>query len=114
VPAGQEAFEEFKPQIAGFADGIGKYWNTQSEVVLELENLTTQEVLFYGDYSSSRDRPRTDGRVSTQEELVEFDALSAEAGIAPGPWWLTADGTRKVLIRMQPHIVHLRKRAHRD
>lgn len=113
-PGFVKAVEKFQPKIDRFADGIGKYGSNQSEVVLELENLGTQEVLFYGGYSSSRDRLRIDGREPTQEELAQFDALCAEAGIALGPWWLTADGTQKVLTRMQPHILCLREKASRD
>lgn len=104
-----EAVRKFEPEIISFSDGIGKYGNTQQEVVLELESLTAHEILFYGGYSSSRDRLRIDGRMPTPEELAEFDALCAEAGVALGPWWLSEDGTRKVLARMEPHIARLRK-----
>lgn len=104
------AVETFKPDIAGFVDGIGKYGGSQHEVVLELGSLTTADVSSYGGYSSSRDRLRINGRVPTQDELAEFDAVCAEAGVALGPWWLTEAGTRKVLTRMHPHIVRLREK----
>ena len=104
------AVEEFKSDILGFADGIDKYGSSQHEVVLELGSLTTAEICSYGGYSSSRDRLRIDGRVPTQDELAEFDALCAEAGVALGPWWLTEAGTCKVLARMNPHIVRLREK----
>jgi hypothetical protein len=103
------AINTFKSEIVGFSDGIGRYWNSQQEIVLEVGSLTTQEVLFYGGYSSSRDRLRIDGRTPTQEELEEFDALCLDAGITLGSWWLSADGTQKVLSRMKPHISRLKK-----
>lgn len=108
------AVETFKPEIRGFEEGIGKYGGSQHEVVLELGSLTTAEVCSYGGYSSSRDRLRINGRVPTQDELAEFDAVCAEAGVALGPLWLTEAGTRNVLARMHPHIVRLREKKGRE
>jgi hypothetical protein len=105
------AVDKFRNEIDRFHDGIGKYENSQLEVVLELESLTKAQVLSYGGYSSSRDRLRIDGRIPTQEELAEFDALCVEAGISLGPWWLSAEGTQKVLSRMDPHITRLKAKG---
>lgn len=108
---GDKSLDKFRNEIDWFHDGIGKYENSQLEVVLELESLTKAEILLYGGYSSSRDRLRIDGRIPTQEELAEFDALCVEAGITLGPWWLSADGTQKVLSRMEPQITRLKAKG---
>ena len=45
-----------KPQITGFYDGIGKYKGSQSEVVLEIDHVTTDDVYTMGGYSSDKAR----------------------------------------------------------
>ena len=83
------AVEGFKPEIAGFADEIGRYRNSQSEVVLELGNLSVAAVYSFGGDSSSRAQLRIDGHLHSPEELVEFDAACAEAGV---PGWRSERG----------------------
>lgn len=44
----------FKPKITGFYDGIGKYGKSQSEVVLEIDVLSPDDVYTMGGYSSDK------------------------------------------------------------
>lgn len=106
----QEACEKYKGQIDCYHDGIGKYGNTQKEVVLELGSLSKAEILSYGGYSSSREVVAAlfFGRTPTVEDLEVFDELCGRAGLAAGSWWLSEPGTRAVLKRMQPHIERLK------
>jgi hypothetical protein len=43
-------------------------------------------------------------RKLTSEDLANFEALGAEAGVAPGPLWLSQAGTRAVLRRIEPQL----------
>jgi hypothetical protein len=53
-------------------------------------------------------------RKPTPQDLIAFDALSALAGVAPGPWWLSPEGTRAVLERIEPHLPRLKARKGRE
>lgn len=46
------AIESNKSQITGFHNGIGRYGNTQKEIVLEIDVVSEENVLSLGGYSS--------------------------------------------------------------
>jgi hypothetical protein len=98
--------------VTGFADGIGRWGASQKEVVVELNSLEPATVYSYGGFSAGRERLAAlhFQRHPTPEDLNAFDALMANAGIAPGQWWLSPEGTRAVLERMEPEIKRLRER----
>jgi hypothetical protein len=105
-----------KSALIGFADGIGRWGISQKEVVLELNSLEPASVYSYGGYSASRETLAAlqFKREPTPEDMVTFDTLMAKAGVAPGPWWLSPEGTREILERMEPEIVRLREREARE
>jgi hypothetical protein len=111
-----DAVETHRRDIVGFHDGIGRWRGSQSEVVLELGSLQPAEVYSYGGFSLNREALAEISlqRKPTPEDLAKFDALSAEAGVAPGPRWLSQIGTQVVLKRIEPHLERLRERKRRE
>jgi hypothetical protein len=78
------AVEAHKTNIVGFHDGIGRWRDSQSEVVLELGNVHSAEVYSYGGFSANREALAELwlGHPPTPEDVANFDALNAEAGVA--------------------------------
>lgn len=105
-----EACETHREAIPGFSWGIGKYGDSQFEIVLDIEALGTDEVLSYGGFSSTVEdlAALALGHAPSSDELELFELTMAKAGIRPGPWWLSADGTRRVLNRLAPRLAELR------
>jgi hypothetical protein len=112
-PAFQAAIEIHKASIDGYHDALGRWGDSQREVVLELGNLDQASVHSYGGFSGNREtlvelhlQPKP-----SPEDLAEFDELAKKAGITPGgEWWLSESGTQAVLTRMQPHISRLKQK----
>ena len=103
-------------QITGFSNGIGRWDASQREVVLELGTLDRARVYSYGGFSANKEALAAQHlqRDPTPEDLAEFDALCAKAGVSPGEWWLSPAGTEAVLKRMEPHIARLKERKARE
>lgn len=111
-PTFTKAIDKHKPSISNFADGIGRYWNSQSEVIIEISDLSVPDVHALGGFSGKRDDVAQLflGRVPTDEELTWFDHALEESGAQLGPVWLDGDGLDHVVKRMQPHIQRLKER----
>lgn len=99
--------------IIGYYDGAGKYWNSQSEVVLEIEAVTQADVFSLGGHSSPMDDLISLAanvvyrREATDAERENLLLKASEAGIIPGPRWLNMDATRRVLERTKPRAAAL-------
>ncbi len=112
-PAFQAAVETHKTSIDGYYDGLGRWGDSQREVVLQLGNLDQASVHSYGGFSSNRETlvELHLQRKPSPEDLAEFDELAKKAGITSGgEWWLSEAGTQAVLVRMQPHITRLKQK----
>lgn len=106
-----DAVERYKLEIVGFGDGIGKYGGSQQEVVLDLGNLAQAQIRHYGGYASERAELAKSyfGHTPTQAELNAFDDLCDQIDLPPsGCWWLSPDGTQRVLARILPQLPRLR------
>jgi hypothetical protein len=109
-PEFQEALEREKGVITGFADGAGRYRNTQAEVILNLDSLEYADLHALGGYSSDRDtliRMMFNGE-PTPELIAWFEHNRRAAGVALGPVWLEGDPLQRVLKRMEPHVARLK------
>jgi hypothetical protein len=107
----RSAIERHKSEITGFGDGIGRYDDTQREVVLELHKVGPETIHCYGGYASDRETLAHQffGRKPNAEGLAFFEQLCRQANMPEnGAWWLSQEGTRNVLDRMVPHIKRLR------
>jgi hypothetical protein len=107
----QKALHRHRNDIEGFADGLGKYGRSQSEVVIELDRLDVARVYAYGGFSSDRVEIATRmlGHPPSPAELALFNATARRAGAKFGPDWIGEDAVRRVMQRMQPHIERLRE-----
>lgn len=106
-----EAIDQHKPSISNFADGIGRYWNSQSEVIIEISDLSVPDVHALGGFSSNRDDVAQlfFERAPTVEELEWFDNALEQSGEQLGPVWMDGDGLDRVVKRMQPHVQKLKE-----
>jgi hypothetical protein len=104
------AVDAHKSELTGFHDGIGRWRGSQSEVALELDSLESASVYSYGGYSANKEAlvELQLQRKPTPQDMAVFDALAAQAAVALGAWWLSPEGTRAVLERMEPHIQGLK------
>jgi hypothetical protein len=111
-----DAIERHQHHIDGFGDGIGRHGASQSEVVLELHNLSAATILLYGGHSNIRSDIAWAlfQREPTEEDLATVDQMLSQAGANPGAWWLSDAGTQNVLARMEPHIERLKDRKARQ
>lgn len=93
------AAERDKVNILGFYDGIGRYWDKQCEVVLEITKIALSVIFELGGFSSDRDEliHKCFGPNPTPEQISDFDRQLAEAGEAVGPAWVGADGKDRVI-----------------
>lgn len=111
-PDFRSAIDQHKERIVGFDAGIGRYDNTQREIVLELHKLGPETIHCYGGYASDRETLAEQffGHKPNVEGLAIFDQLCRQANIPEsGAWWLSEEGTRNVLVRMEPQIERLRQ-----
>ena len=107
----------FKPKITGFYDGIGKYGKSQSEVVLEIDVLSPDDVYTMGGYSSDK-ATLTQlilGHAPTPAEQAWVDEHIVRSKVQPGgPWWLSHDGWRTVSKRVKLEIEEIKARHSSD
>jgi hypothetical protein len=110
-PGFAAAIEQHRSEITCFSDGIGHYHDTQREIVLELHKLSPETIYRYGGYASDRTTLAEQffGHKPNAEGLAFFDQLCRQANIPEtGAWWLSEEGTKNVLARMEPQIERLR------
>jgi hypothetical protein len=104
-----------KDQITGYSNGIGKYWNSQQEVVVEKESLPLNSIHSWGGYVEPRQRlmklsKMYYGRTASDEELVKLEQLINQVGHDLGPSWLsTTDAVKRVSEKLVHHGKRLSK-----
>jgi hypothetical protein len=108
-----DALNQHKNDIKHYVEGAGKYWNSQSEVVMEVDAVSQADIYSLGGYSSSFDslvRQAAEiihGRQVTPEQLTELEWRTEHLRTHAGPRWLTHDATKRVLARTKPHSEEL-------
>jgi len=104
----RDAMEKNKANIMGFYDGAGHYGDSQSEVVLEIDAVSPEDVYSLGGWSSSLEELVSQaahlvyGRPGTQIERDDLLLKASQAGVNVGPAWLNMNATRRVLARTKP------------
>lgn len=102
------AMEANKAQITGYHEGAGRYADSQSEVVLEIDAVTPEDIYSLGGHSSPLNELIAEAadliyqRSPTDEERQKLLLDAAQAGVTTGPSWLNMDATRRVLKRTKP------------
>ena len=90
-PEFQKAIALNKNNIIGYHKGIGKYKNTQKEVIIETDSLPIGSIYAWSGYSSSEDKiaEMFYGRKPTKGELNQFKKRLKHCNATLGPRWLT-------------------------
>lgn len=100
--------EKNKSAIANFPDGAGRYWDSHSEVVLEIDAVSQEEIYSLGGHSSPFEQlvaqaaQLTYGREATPQEVEELLLRTEHVREQAGPKWLTPEATKRVLAKTKP------------
>lgn len=111
----QEAIDRHKGSISRYHAGIGRYGNTQSEVVLRIDALDEDDIHSLGGHSSSFDELvgkaafTIYGGLPTASQVAELKAQVRELAPVAGARWLERDSTHRVLARIRPRASELRE-----
>jgi hypothetical protein len=109
------ALEAHQPRTRYFHNGIGRWRDSQSEVVLELDNLDPATVYSYGGlYSKESIAALVLQRKPTAEDLAALGTSLAKIGSLRDDWWLSPSGTQAVLKRIETHLPRLRAKKARE
>jgi hypothetical protein len=104
----RDAMERNKSTIEAFSDGAGLYWDRQSEVVLEIEAVSQEDIYSLGGHSSPFDQlvalaaDLTYGREANPQEVGKLLLMAEHLRKKAGPKWLTPEATKRVLARTKP------------
>lgn len=102
------AMSRNKSAIVGFSEGAGRYWDSQSEVVLEIDAVSQEDIYSLGGHSSPFEQlvaiaaELTYGREPTLQEVEDLQLRAEHLREQAGPKWLTPEATKRVLARTKP------------
>lgn len=116
-PVYLDELDMVKNEILGYHDGAGRYFWSQGEVVLEIASVSPCHVYSLGGHSSSLEE--LIGCLGEEMHGCPLDKIEYEALLKDlekfrgetGPRWLSDEGTRRVIKRLEPHVSRLRKGA---
>ncbi len=114
-PEFTNAMDKNKSAIKRYSDGAGRYENKQSEVVLEIDSVTQQDVYSLGGHSSRFEElveiaaTEIYGRAPTTAETNALLLSAQPIRSKAGPAWLSPDATQRVLDRVKPKARWLAK-----
>lgn len=113
APEFLRAIDQHKNAISGFHLGIGCYGDQQSEVVLEIDTLSQDDIYSLGGHSSEFDElveiasQEVYGHSPTADERAALTLKAEGVRSRAGPTWLTPEGTKRVLARVRPAAIAL-------
>lgn len=113
APEFLRAIDQHKNAISGFHLGIGCYGDQQSEVVLEIDTLSQDDIYSLGGHSSEFDElvetvsQEVYGHSPTADERVALTLKAEGVRSRAGPTWLTPESTKRVLARVRPAAIAL-------
>ena len=95
--------ESNKNNIDRYDDGIGSYFDTEHEVVIEINKIKLNDIHSLGGFSSSKEKLAELflGRRPNHHELQNFDALLNKKGIQLGPKWIEGDAKDRLLSKIR-------------
>lgn len=115
-PAFKAAVAAHKGSIERFSQGMGKYSDTQCEIVLKVETLSQDHIYSIGGHSGSPEEilqqtiDQAFGAYATAEQREWMRWVMSVGPVVTGPKWLSQEATRTVLSRVEPLIPPLRVR----
>jgi len=108
----QKAIEEHKGKINEFASGIGKYENTQEEVVIDNGSVHLDAMHGWGGFTSREEElaEQLYGHTPNKEEMSEFRELMEVSGHKAGQYWMTTpDAVKRLSNKLVGHTERLAK-----
>lgn len=105
-----DAMYRNKSTIVAFSDGAGLYWDSQSEVVLEINAVSQENIYSLGGHSSPFEQlvalaaKLTYGREAKPQEVEELLMRAEHVREKAGPKWLTPEASKRVLARTKPNV----------
>jgi hypothetical protein len=105
-----EACHREAPNITYFHDGMGRWWNKQQEVILEISKISLDDIIALGGFSSSLDEfvKSLYGPKPSQLNYAEFRLLLARARQKLGPEWIYEEAKDRVLAKIRREMPRLR------
>jgi len=94
-----ERCEALKGEITSYRTGIGYFKNSESEIILKVDNLKTSQIWAYGGYSAPREKlaEMYFGHVTNANELKCFDKLVKQMNIIIGGNWVTGKAKDRIV-----------------
>jgi hypothetical protein len=95
-----------------FNDGIGRWKNSQKEVVIEITDLPLGSLYAYGGYSSNEEKlaAKLFGRTPNSGEMQTFRELMKASGLKSGAYWLsTPDAVARASQMLKFHSARFAK-----
>ena len=103
------SIERHRSRIQAFDSGMGKYEGGQSEIVIERNSISPEDIYALGGYSSDpHDVGRLIlGRTVSKYEIDWMRRILDKHGQAFGPWWIDGAAKERVLQRIKAQIPKL-------
>jgi hypothetical protein len=85
------SIEQYKNEVDGYGQGIGRWGNSQHEVIIEVDRLPLEALQAWGGFSSTEQRlaKMFFGRTPNNEEMKLFNEVMSKAGLKTGAYWLS-------------------------
>jgi len=106
----RSAVDTHKSAIEDFQHGMGRYGDSQQEVVLELATLPLDSLVAWGGYTSPELRlaEMYFGKEPSEAQLVEFRELMKKAGHQVGAYWMfTPEAVARISEKLKHHAARL-------
>jgi len=89
----------YKKQITSYSTGIGYFQNSESEVILKVDNLKISQIWAYGGYSASKEKLAEEyyKHIANENELREFDELIKKANVIIGGNWVKGEAKDRIV-----------------
>lgn len=107
------ALDRHKAEIPSFYTGAGRYRNSQSEVVLELDAIGQADIFSMGGHSDQFEKlvdvaaEQIYGPNATSEQREALLLASEQVRNLAGPVWLNHEATTRVVKRLKPEVAKL-------
>jgi hypothetical protein len=94
-----ERCEALKGEITSYSTGIGYFKNSESEVILKVDNLKTSQIWAYGGYSAPKEKlaEMYFGHIANANELKYFDKLVKQRNIIIGGNWVKGKAIDRIV-----------------
>lgn len=106
----QDAISKYKDHISGFHHGMGRYGNSQNEVVVEVNKIRLIDIHELGGFSMSRDDlvHVFFGPNPTASDYEEIDRRLRVTGQTLGPGWIGEEQKDRVIAKIGTRMPVLR------